>query len=125
MKITVLYDQSEGREEYPGDQYLRGRKRKRITDREAIANALRELGHEPSELAVDGKLSTLRKIAKNDADLFFNLCESYNGDDTKEMHFAAYLDLVGKHYTGAGPEASYLATKASWSPAAAWPGRGP
>jgi D-alanine-D-alanine ligase len=109
MKITVLYDQSEGREEYPGDQYLRGRKRKRITDREAIANALHELGHESSELAVDGKLSTLREIAKNDADLFFNLCESYNGDDTKEMHFAAYLDLVGKHYTGAGPEASYLA----------------
>jgi len=110
MKIAILYDQSEGREEYPGDQYLRpGRKRKRLTDRQAIAAALRELSHEPYEIAVDGKPSTLTKIAKSDADLYFNLCESYNGDDTKEMHFAAFLDLVGKHYTGAGPEASYLA----------------
>jgi D-alanine-D-alanine ligase len=109
MKIAILYDTAEGREEYPGDQYRGGRKRKRLTDREAIAAALRELGHEPFEIAVDGKVSTLQKIAKSDADLFFNLVESYGGDDTKEMHFAAYLDLVGKRYTGAGPEASYLA----------------
>jgi D-alanine-D-alanine ligase len=26
-----------------------------------------------------------------------------------EMHFAAYLDLIGKRYTGAGPRGSYLA----------------
>src|SRR5688500_17233322 len=26
-----------------------------------------------------------------------------------EMHFAAFLDLVGKRYTGAGPQGSYLA----------------
>ena len=26
-----------------------------------------------------------------------------------EMHFAAYLDLVGKRYTGAGPQGSFLA----------------
>lgn len=109
MKIAILYDKAEGREEYPGDQYRRGRKRKRLTDREAIAEALRELGHEPFEIAVDGKVSTLQKIARSDAELYFNLCESYGGDDTKEMHFAAFLDLVGKRYTGAGPEASYLA----------------
>jgi len=109
MKIAILYDKTEGREEYPGDQYRRGRKRKKLTDREAIAAALRELGHEPFEIAVDGKPSTLTKIARSDADLFFNLCESYGGDDTKEMHFAAFLDLVGKRYTGAGPEAMHLA----------------
>ncbi|HEX2059178.1 MAG TPA: D-alanine--D-alanine ligase, partial [Thermoanaerobaculia bacterium] len=28
---------------------------------------------------------------------------------TMEMHFAAYLDLAGKRYTGAGPQGSYLA----------------
>ena len=110
MKIVIVYDRAEGQEAYPGEQYRRGKKRKRIvTDRDAIAAALRDLGHEPSMIAVDGKTTTLQRIAKNDADLVFNLCESYNGDDTKEMHFAAYLDLVGKHYTGAGPEASYLA----------------
>jgi len=109
MKIAILYDKTEGREEYPGDQYRRGRKRKRLTDRQAIAVSLRELGHEPFEIAVDGKPSTLTKIARNDADLFFNLCESYGGDDTKEMHFAAFLDLAGKRYTGSGPEAMHLA----------------
>jgi len=109
MKIAVLFDQTEGREEYPGDQYRGGRKRKRLTDREAIAGALRALQHESFEIAVDGKVATLQKIARSDADLFFNLCESYNGDDTKEMHFAAFLDLVEKRYTGAGPEAAYLA----------------
>ncbi len=109
MKIAILYDYADDREEYPGDQFRNGRKRRKLTDREAIAAALTELGHEPFEIAVDGKPATLQKVARNDADLFFNLCESYGGDDTKEMHFAAYLDLVGKHYTGAGPEASHLA----------------
>lgn len=109
MKIAILYDKSDGREEYPGDQYRRGKKRKHLIDRDAIAESLRELGHETSTIAVDGKLSTLQRIAKNGAEFYFNLVESYGGDDTKEMHFAAYLDLVGKHYTGAGPEASFLA----------------
>ena len=110
MKIVIVYDRAEGQEAYPGEQYRRGKKRKRIvTDRDAIAAALRDLGHEPSMIAVDGKTTTLQRIAKNNADLVFNLCESYNGDDTKEMHFAAYLDLFGKRYTGAGPEAAFLA----------------
>src|SRR5207248_2932252 len=60
-------------------------------------------------LAVDGRPQTLARIARNDADLFFNLVESYAGDDTMEMHFAAYLDLVAKRYTGASPAASFLA----------------
>lgn len=111
MKVAILYDTWEGREEYPGEQFGRRRRRKKqpMTDREAIAQALAELGHEPFEIAVDGKRSTLQKIARSDADLCFNLTESYGGDDTKEMHFAAYLDLIGKPYTGAGPAASYLA----------------
>jgi D-alanine-D-alanine ligase len=48
-------------------------------------------------------------LSKSDADLFFNLTESYAGDDTKEMHVAAYLDLLGRVYTGAGPQGLYLA----------------
>jgi D-alanine-D-alanine ligase len=48
-------------------------------------------------------------LQKCDADLFFNLTESYAGDDTKEMNVAAYLDLLGRTYTGAGPQALYLA----------------
>ncbi len=120
MKIAIVFDTWEGREEYPGDNAeaeaasSSGKKKKKaLTDRQAIAAALKELGHEAFEIPVDGKPSTLTKIARCDADLFFNLTESYAGDDTKEMHFAAFLDLVGKRYTGAGPDASYLAMEKS------------
>ena len=122
MKIAIVFDTWEGTEEYPGANAeaeapppRRGKKKKKkpLTDREAIAKALIDLGHEPFEIPVDGKPATLTKIARSDADLFFNLTESYAGDDTKEMHFCAFLDLVGKKYTGAGPEASYLAMEKS------------
>jgi D-alanine-D-alanine ligase len=122
MKIAIVFDNWEGTESYPGENAeaeapppRRGGKKKKkpLTDRQAIAKALTELGHEPYEIPIDGKASTLAKIARESADLFFNLTESYAGDDTKEMHFAAFLDLVGKKYTGAGPDASYLAMEKS------------
>jgi D-alanine-D-alanine ligase len=37
------------------------------------------------------------------------LTESYAGDDTMDMNIAAYMELVGCCYTGAGPQALYLA----------------
>lgn len=113
MKVVILYSTFEGYEEYPGANAeaasKRKKKKKKKTDMEAISDALRELGHEPSTLAIDGRPQTLTRLARNPADLFFNLVESYAGDDTMEMHFAAYLDLVGKKYTGAGPQGSFLA----------------
>ena len=39
----------------------------------------------------------------------FNLTESFDGDDTKEMNVVAYVDLLGLRYTGAGPHAIILA----------------
>jgi D-alanine-D-alanine ligase len=116
MKVSILYNTFEGYEEYPGENAEAAsrkkpgkKKKKKKTDIEAISDALRELGHEPSTLAIDGKPSTLTRLRRTEADLFFNLVESYAGDDTMEMHFAAYLDLVGKKYTGAGPQGSFLA----------------
>jgi D-alanine-D-alanine ligase len=113
MKVALLFDRFEGYEEYPGAnieaELGKKPKRHKKTDIEAITDALRDLGHEPEPFAIDGKSSTLGKLARHDADLFFNLVESYGGDDTKEMQFAAYLDLIGKKYTGAGPAASLLA----------------
>jgi D-alanine-D-alanine ligase len=116
MKVVVLYNTFEGYEEYPGANIeaqsptkKKKKKKKKKTDIEAISDALRDLGHEPSTLAIDGRPQTLTKVTRTQADLFFNLVESYAGDDTMEMHFAAYLDLVGKRYTGAGPQGSYLA----------------
>lgn len=115
MKVVILYSTFEGYEEYPGANIeaslpaRKKKKKKKKTDIEAIGDALRELGHEPSTLAVDGRPQTLTRVRRTDADLFFNLVESYAGDDTKEMHFAAYLDLIEKRYTGAGPHGSFLA----------------
>src|SRR5262245_24373787 len=120
MKVAIVFDAWEGTESYPGENAeaeappRRGRKKKKpLTDREAIAKALTELGHEPFEIPIDGKPPALTKVIRSDADLFFNLTESYAGDDTTEMHFCAFLDLFGKKYTGAGPGASYLAMEKS------------
>jgi D-alanine-D-alanine ligase len=48
-------------------------------------------------------------VARCNADLIFNLTESYAGDDTKDMNLAAYLELLDQPFTGAGPHALYLA----------------
>ena len=109
MKVGILVGHFEDYEEYPGADIEASQpkksKRRKKTDIESITDALRELGHEPSVITIDGRPQTLASLARSDADLFFNLVESYNGDDTMVMHFAAYLDLIGKRYTGAGPEA--------------------
>ncbi len=119
MKIAVLYDvwEEEGAapepppEPKPPARKKKSRKKakREKEDREEIFEALEKLGHEPSYQVLDGTPQCLSSLAKCEADLIFNLTESFAGDDTKEMHVAAYLDLLGKPYTGAGPHASFLA----------------
>jgi len=113
MKIAVLFGQFEDYEDQPGadleDAKPKRKRKKKKTDVEAITDSLRELGHDATTFAIDGRPQTLARLARADTELCFNLIESYNGDDTMEMHFAAYLDLIGKRYTGAGPQGSYLA----------------
>lgn len=112
MKISILYDTWGATEEYPGAaaETAGRKKRKRPKlDREEIADALTKLGHEVDTLEIDGHDSSLVAVAKSKADLIFNLVESYAGDDSKDMNVAAYLDLVGKRYTGSGPRALHLA----------------
>lgn len=110
MKVAVLYDVW-GEEETPDSEKAAesGRKRKVKEDREEIFDALTKLEHEPSYYVLDGRPQTLHGLAKCGADLVFNLTESYAGDDTKEMNVAAYMDLIGLPYTGAGPHAHFLA----------------
>ena len=87
----------------------RRKKRREKLDREEIFDALTKLGMEPSYLILDGRHQTLSAVARSDAELIFNITESYAGDDTKDVNIAAYLDLIDKPYTGAGPHALYLA----------------
>jgi D-alanine-D-alanine ligase len=111
MKVAVLYDVWEEEAEAPPQTPPRkGRKKKKEKpDREEIFAALQKLGYEPSYQVVDGRAQSLTALARCEADLFFNLVESYAGDDTKDMNMAAYLDLLGHPYTGAGPHGLYLA----------------
>jgi D-alanine-D-alanine ligase len=115
LKVAVLYDVWEEEEpppEPPPEKPARGKRRKKKrekADREEIFEALGKMGHEPFYQVLDGAEKTLVALAKCDADLVFNLTESYAGDDTKDMNIAAYLELLDCQYTGAGPHAMYLA----------------
>jgi len=119
LKIAILYDTwDDGVEEPTAPEMApppgarkrpRRRARRPKLDREEIFEALTQLGHEPSYFVVDGNNPSLLAVARCSADLIFNLTESYAGDDTKDMHLAAYLELLDKPYTGAGPHGLYLA----------------
>ena len=88
----------------------KGKKVKKVekTDRQEIFEALQKLGHEPSYFELDGRPTSLHSLSRCDADLIFNLTESFDGDDTKEMNVVAYVDLLGLRYTGAGPHSIFL-----------------
>ena len=118
LKVTVLYDlweeePAEVEEEIPPPRRRKGQKKRKKKpvkhDREEIFEALVKLGHEPSYHVLDGRPQSLVALARCSADLIFNLTESYAGDDTKEMHVAAFLDILEIPYTGAGPHAVILA----------------
>ena len=118
LKVAVLYDMWEEEEppaEPPpektgsGKKVRKKKKKREKADREEIFDALGKLGHEPFYQVLDGAEKSLVALAKFDGDLVFNLTESYAGDDTMDMNIAAYLDLLGCQYTGAGPHAMYLA----------------
>ena len=109
LKVVVLYDVWGEEDASEPEAAQTGRKRKVKEDREEIFDALGKLGHEPSYYVPDGRPQSLYGLGKCGADLVFNLTESYAGDDTKEMNVAAYMDLLGLPYTGAGPHAHFLA----------------
>src|ERR1700729_828811 len=118
LKVTVLYDlwaedPAPVEEQVPPPRTRRGQKKRKKKpvkhDREEVFEALVKLGHEPSYYVLNGRTQSLVGLAKCGADLIFNLTESYAGDDTKEMHITAFLDILEIPYTGAGPHANMLA----------------
>jgi D-alanine-D-alanine ligase len=110
LRVGVLYDAWGDGEENAAHTKPRGRKRRREKpDHEEVYEALKKAGHDAFYHVLDGTTGTLHAIAEQRADLYFNLTESYAGDDTKEMNVAAYLELVGRRFTGAGPHGLYLA----------------
>jgi D-alanine-D-alanine ligase len=120
LKIAVLYDILEEESSPPEVEEpksrrngKRKRKKKHKEDREEIFEALEKLGHEPFYQVLDGSIQSLSSLSRCGADLVFNLTESFAGDDTMDMNVAAYLDLIGMSYTGAGPRGLFLGQEKS------------
>jgi D-alanine-D-alanine ligase len=119
LKIAILYDTWEDANAVPSvpppdklpvrKEKKKKKKKEEKEEREEIFDALVKLKHDPSYLVLDGRDPALSAVLRSNADLFFNVTESYAGDDTKDMHIAAYLDLLNRPYTGAGPQALCLA----------------
>jgi D-alanine-D-alanine ligase len=100
MRIIVAHGADESIEVVKG---------RRKSDVQEVAAVLRNAQHEVLGLAVDGTPECLRALAQAQADLVFNLVESFGGDDTKEPYVAAYYDLLGLRYTGSGARGLTLA----------------
>jgi len=111
LKIVVLYDRWEPEEEESSGNgkapIVRTLDKKEVE--EEVVDALTKLGHEPSLHQLDGSLKSLHALARLDCDLIFNLSESFAGNDTADFNIAAYMELIGKRFTGSGSHGLMLA----------------
>jgi D-alanine-D-alanine ligase len=111
LKVVIIYDRVlvDEAEEAAADKAPVTRTLDKKEVEEEVADALTKLGHEPVLYEVDGTMKSLLGLARVDCDLVFNLCESFAGDDTADFKIAAYLELIGKQYTGSGTHGLMLA----------------
>src|ERR1041384_5438637 len=117
--IAVLYQVEDnatplpqGERRKPDPQRIRARKprreRRAVTDREQVLQALLKTGHDAKLFELRNQ-ATLLELSKTKADLYFNMCESFGGDDAKEPFIAAFLELLDRRYTGSPPDSMFLA----------------
>ena len=112
LKIIVLYDRvlvDEREEPAAGDKSPVVRTLDKKEVEEEVADVLTKLGHEPVMYELDGTQKSLLGLAKVECDLVFNLAESFADDDTADFKITAFLDLLGKNYTGTGSHGLMLA----------------
>ncbi len=112
LKIVVLYDRvlvDDDEEPVAGDKspVMRVLDKKEVE--EEVAEALTKLGHEPVMHELDGTQRSLLGLARMECDLVLNLVESFADDDTADFKVAAFLELLGKKYTGSGTSGLMLA----------------
>jgi D-alanine-D-alanine ligase len=113
LKIVVLYDRvlvdEEAEQATSPDKspVTRTLDKKEVEDE--VAEALVKLGHEPTKHELDGTPKSLLALARLECDLVFNLTESFADDDTADFKIAAFLELIGKRYTGSGTHGLMLA----------------
>jgi D-alanine-D-alanine ligase len=100
LKVTVLYDAVEDVEREKAA--ARDEPPQKLVY-ETIGEALRGAGHEVRALGAGSTaLELAAQIQRDDADLVFNVCESFGGSNQQEQNVAALLELFGKRFTGSG-----------------------
>src|SRR5687767_4700888 len=112
LKIIVLYDRvlvDESEEQAAGDKAPVVRTLDKKEVEEEVADVLTKLGHEPVMYELDGTQKSLLGLGKVECDLVFNLAESFADDDTADFKIAAFLELLGRKYTGTGTHGLMLA----------------
>jgi D-alanine-D-alanine ligase len=112
LKIVVLYDRvlvDEDEDQAPGEKSPVTRTLDKKEVEEEVAEALTKLGHEAVMYELDGTQKGLLGIGRIECDLVFNLVESFADDDTADFKVAAFLELLGKKYTGSGTHGLMLA----------------
>jgi D-alanine-D-alanine ligase len=109
LRIGVLYDYWWEEGEGPEKEQPRPRRKSAEEDVQEVYEALKKAGHSPVYVRVDGTPASLIELAQNETDLIFNLVESFAGDDGYDSNIAAYLELLGRKFTGAGSNGLHLA----------------
>ncbi len=98
MNITLLYDALE--DDHKAEAEASGEKLPLVY--ESVSQSLDKLGHPVKLLAASARIRDLvSKIASDESDLIFNLCESLAGVSHHEQNVASLLELMGKRFTGA------------------------
>ncbi len=108
LRIGVIYEFWWDEDEERSDG-ARPKRKAPDEDVQAVHEALREVGHNPVYLRLDGTPQSLIEVAQSETDLIFNLVEAFAGNDTYDSMVAGYLELLGRPFTGAGSHGLYLA----------------
>jgi len=109
LRIGVLYDYWWEEGEGPAEKQPRPRRKNAEEDVQEVYEALKKAGHSPVYVRLDGTPASLIELAQSETDLIFNLVESFAGDDGYDSNIAAYLELLGRKFTGAGSNGLHLA----------------
>jgi D-alanine-D-alanine ligase len=110
LRIGVLYDYFWDEDESRGEgEDARPKRKTPEEDVSDVYEALKEAGHAPIYLRIDGSRESLVELAQSETDLIFNLVESFGGDDSNDFRVAGLLELLGRRFTGAGSQGLYLA----------------
>jgi D-alanine-D-alanine ligase len=101
LRIGVLYDYWWGEEEERAEGT---RPKRKVPDEDVqdVYEALKEVGHSPVFLRLDGTRESLVELAHSETDLIFNLVESFGGDDTQDSDVAGFLEMLNRKFTGTG-----------------------